>query len=120
MIDFETELNLPETEFLNAYNEWTERIDESRKLLRPQVEIGKYIVDFLYKGKYVIEIDGQAYHEGEQRQRDYIRERYLVKEGYKVIRFTATEVLKQSRQCITEMMEIVYSHANVWNDTHAT
>ena len=116
MIDFDTNLNLPETEFLNAYYDWTKKIDGAKELLKPQYHIGKYIADFLYKGKYVIEIDGQQYHEGEQRQNDYIRERYLMQQGYKIIRFTATEVLQKGRHCITELMEVVYSKANVFDD----
>lgn len=116
MIDFDTSLNLPETEFLNAYYEWTSMIDDAKNMLKPQCHIGKYIVDFLYKDKYVIEIDGKQYHEGDQRQNDYIRERYLIQLGYKVIRFTATEVLLKGRNCITELMEIVYSKSNVLDD----
>lgn len=116
MIELNPEMNLPETEFYNAYHDWIAKIDGDGGLLKPQVSIGPYRADFIYKDRYVIEIDGQAYHEGEQRQRDYERERYLMQHGYKVIRFTATEVLRRARHCITAMMEIVYSQANMWDD----
>jgi very-short-patch-repair endonuclease len=113
---YELEMNLPETEFYNAYHEWTAKIPGAKNLLVPQVQIGKYRVDFLYKDKYVIEVDRQAFHEGEQRQKDYERERWLMRQGYKVVRFTASEVIRQGRHCITELMEIVYSKANMFDD----
>lgn len=114
--NYELEMNLPETEFYNAYHAWTGKIDGAKDLLKPQAVIGKYRADFLYKDKYVIEIDGKLFHEGEHRQKDYERERYLIQRGYKIIRFTATEVLRYGRHCITEMMEIVYSQANIRDD----
>lgn len=110
-------MNLPETEFYNAYHDWIANIDGAKELLKPQVKIGPYRADFVYKDKYVIEVDGLKYHEGDYRQKDYERQRYLMQHGYKVIRFTATEVLRKANHCITQMMEIVYSQANMWDDS---
>jgi very-short-patch-repair endonuclease len=110
-------MNLVETEFFNTYHAWTSKISDAANLLTPQAVIGKYRADFLYNNRYVIEIDGKCFHEGQlQMQKDYERERYLLSNGYKVIRFTGAEVRKNARQCITQMMEVIYSLANVKED----
>jgi very-short-patch-repair endonuclease len=109
---FDLKLNLNEIElfFLETYLDWCNKDPEAKEKLEPQVEIGPYRVDFLYLGKYVIEIDGKEYHSTqEQREHDYNRERFLLLHGYTVIRFTAKEVREYPRECITQMMEIVYT-----------
>ena len=66
-----------------------------------QVVIGIYRVDFVIDEEYVIEIDGFEYHKTkEQREKDYKRERYLMRHGFTVIRFTATEIY-QLNSCFT-------------------
>ena len=114
--DLEPKMNLVETEFYNAYHAWTQKILD-KKELKPQAGIGRYRADFLYDNRYVIEIDGKSFHEGEDnRRKDYERERYLLQKGYKVIRFTGGEVMRNAYQCITQMMEVIYSLANMRDD----
>lgn len=69
--------------------------------------IGPYKVDFLFDKKIVVEIDGHDYHKTkEQRDYDYKRERYLMKNGYFVVRFMGTEVFLTPEQCIEDLFEI--------------
>jgi very-short-patch-repair endonuclease len=101
--------------------------------LMPQFEIGSYRVDFflspltyfvnhaanfsqhypyleeLLKPQYVIEIDGHIWHEKtkDQVQYDKRRERELVKRGYTLLRYTASEVLKKPHECVQESYEQV-------------
>jgi very-short-patch-repair endonuclease len=76
--------------------------------IEAQVVIGLYKVDFIINGKYVIEIDGHDYHKTkEQREYDYTRDRYLIKRGYVVIRFTGTEVFLQPDKCAVEALLMV-------------
>jgi len=62
---------------------------DGRKFAR-QV-IGRYICDFVCREKrVVIEVDGGQHNESAE---DAVRDRYLVAEGYRVLRFWNNEVL---------------------------
>jgi len=77
--------------------------------IKPQVPIGIYKIDFLCEEKFIIEIDGYEYHKTkEQRQYDYERERYFQKQGYTIIRFTGTDVYLHTKNCIEDLILIVY------------
>lgn len=59
---------------------------------RRQEPIGKYIVDFLcYEKKLIIELDGGQHNLF--KEKDLIRDEWMNKQGYKVIRFWNNEVL---------------------------
>ncbi|MGB3508995.1 MAG: DUF559 domain-containing protein, partial [Microcoleaceae cyanobacterium] len=65
-------------------------------------------VDFLLKdARLIIELDGNAYHStSEQLEKDAIRQRYLSRAGYTVIRFTGREVNKNPSACVEEVRTI--------------
>ncbi len=77
--------------------------------LRPQIEIGFYRVNFaLIEKKIAIEIDGHEYHKTrEQRTYDAQRERYLQLNGWRVIRFTGSEVSRNPTGCIDEVAKLI-------------
>jgi len=55
--------------------------------------IGNYIVDFWCPAaKIVVEVDGSQHYTEEGIRKDRIRDEYLQKLGYRVLRFPATEV----------------------------
>lgn len=62
--------------------------------LEPQYQIGPYYADFAHlESNTVIEIDGAAYHSSpEQIERDRCRTGYLEGQGYRVVRFPASQV----------------------------
>ena len=63
------------------------------KFLRQHV-IGDYIVDFVSRHDgLVVEVDGGYHSEPRQQEDDRLREEYLERMGYHVIRFTNEEVL---------------------------
>jgi len=70
-----------------------------------------YRTDFTYvtnKYKLDIEIDGKNWHTSKQdRLYDYIRERYLMKKGYIVFRFTGEEIFKNKTRCVLEVKEFI-------------
>lgn len=101
-------MNDIEQKFFNAYLNLEEiTADNECCILKPGVQIDIYKVDFVYDNDFIIEIDGHEYHKTkEQRFKDYQRERYLMKKGYIVIRFMATEVFLNPNKCIDEMFEI--------------
>ena len=101
-------MNEIEKRFFDAYLKY-EEIEENDEtcILKPHVQIGIYEVDFVFDRDFVIEVDGHEFHKTkEQRFSDYNRERYLMKNGYKVIRFMGTEVFIDAEKCIADMLEI--------------
>ena len=113
-------MNEIEKRFYDAYKEVTETADYPEDLvnyikedLDAQPPIGIYKPDFVLDD-FIIEIDGHEYHKTkEQRENDYKRERYFQKKGYKIIRFTGTEVFLNAKECIRELIDIT---ANYWLD----
>ena len=80
-----------------------------RFVLQPQVQVGNYRVDFMVDGMMiVVECDGYDQHKTkEQMAKDYKRERYLVSQGYTVIRFTGSEINKDPDGCAKELFEMI-------------
>lgn len=79
------------------------------KDLKPQINIGTYRVDFAVPDKkIIIELDGHEFHKTvEQRTHDAKRDRYLIKNGWKVLRFTGSEINKDTTSCVMEAKEII-------------
>lgn len=63
--------------------------------------MGKYIVDFIcLESKLVIELDGGQHAEACNRKYDEVRDTWIEREGYKVLRFWDNEVLLHSREVL--------------------
>jgi very-short-patch-repair endonuclease len=88
--------------------------------LLPQAQIcdGRYRADFLLdvrlndgaaRHAIVVEVDGHDYHERtkEQARRDKRRDRDMAAEGLTVLRFTGSEVWKDSNAVVFEILRIV-------------
>lgn len=84
--------------------------------IEPQFEIQKYlIVDFVIlfpqysKLKIVIECDGHDFHEKtkEQVKKDKQRDRTLTKLGFKILRFSGSEIYNNPKNCVMEIEELV-------------
>lgn len=111
--------------FQFAMSDKVEHVDDESGYIRIQYERGLcelyaqypvdiYIVDFLLDTydpimpKYIIEIDGHEYHKTkQQRHNDYERERFLQQKGYRIIRFTGSEVFVNPRKCVYETIQII-------------
>lgn len=97
--------------------------------LEPQKLVGAYRVDFLLslvcaeeKQRYapiVIELDGHDFHDKNKRQRSYekARDRFLVKQGYRVLHFTGSDVVADPFKVAREALELVgmFSYADEYN-----
>lgn len=97
--------------------------------LEPQKLIGTYRVDFLLSwgrtdeqqscAPVVIELDGHAFHDKNKRQRSYekARDRFLVKQGYRVLHFTGSDVVADPFKVASEALELVglFSYSNEYN-----
>ncbi len=80
-----------------------------------QDSIGQYRVDFsivsLGMGRLVIECDGHDFHEKtkEQAARDKRRDRFLQQSGYRVLRFTGSEIYRDAHACVQEVRDTLDS-----------
>ena len=75
------------------------------KFLRQHI-IGDYIVDFVSKHDgLVIEVDGGYHSEPRQQENDQLREEYLERMGYHIIRFNNEEVLYETEKAIEQIID---------------
>lgn len=77
--------------------------------LEPQYAVGKYHADFLvWDTDILVECDGYDYHKTrEQMASDYERERFFTMNGYRVIRFTGTEINNDPERCCREIIDVI-------------
>jgi very-short-patch-repair endonuclease len=69
---------------------------KTRYKFRRQRSIDKYIVDFVcLELNLIIEVDGESHNHIEIAENDIIRKCRLEKLGFKVVRFTDDEILKE-------------------------
>ena len=82
----------------------------------PQITIGSYRVDFFLchvgfgdEVPLIVECDGHDFHEKtkEQAQRDKARDRYLVGQGYRVLRFTGSEIYRSPVDVAEEIISVL-------------
>ena len=68
----------------------------------------RYRVDFFLKdARLIIELDGHTSHSTrEQLEKDAVRQRYLTRAGYTVIRFTGREIVRDVRGCVAEVRQM--------------
>lgn len=90
-----------------SYAEWVDII--------PQQKVEGYRVDFLIIAKFhdtgtkvhriVVECDGHDFHERtkEQAQRDREMDRKLQQAGYRVFRFTGSDIFRDACKCVEEV-----------------
>jgi very-short-patch-repair endonuclease len=90
---------------------------DAKRFLRVQRKIDPYRVDFLIGASLsdaapaiVVECDGHDYHERtkEQAARDRSRDRELQSRGFKVFRFTGSEIYRDAFKCAREV------HKQLW------
>jgi len=72
---------------------------------RRQAPIGPYIVDFFCPAAHlIIELDGGHYNDDETAKRDRVRQLWLEREGYRVVRFWNSEITGN----LTAVLERIY------------
>lgn len=127
-------LHLPLEEFMKIppVVEWTPLHCNQMDCVFTQQSIGKYRVDFML-GRYssdfetgpigptknilirlpliVVECDGHDFHEKtkEQARKDKSRDRFLVTRGYRVLRFTGSEIHQDAESCAQEVDQLFRS-----------
>ena len=105
-------------------------INEDRAHLFLQKKIGPYKADlcFLFYEasdvesglvrQVVVECDGHEFHERtkQQSQHDKRRDRFMQKEGFQVLRFTGSEIVKDPYACAVEILSAVYDRDTLFCD----
>lgn len=86
---------------------------QNHVVIAPQHEIGPYQADFAIfirdfsndLMRIVVECDGHDFHEKtkEQAQRDKKRDRYIQAAGFRVFRFTGSEIFRDVAGCVSEL-----------------
>ncbi|BDQ03476.1 methionine synthase [Ignavibacterium sp.] len=78
---------------------------ENYKFRRQHI-IGKYIADFVcLEQKLIIEIDGLIHQLPDNKESDEIRTQWLNEVGFKVIRFTNEQVIKDTKNVLEEIIK---------------
>lgn len=103
--------------------------DEAIFILQ-QVKVGPYRVDILihdascpfeiaHPRYMIVECDGHDFHERtkEQARRDKKRDRFFQSKGYKVLRFTGSEIWADPEACADEVLEQLQSNDS-WRNRH--
>lgn len=77
---------------------------KGRQFYRQRI-IGDYIVDFYCpKANLIIELDGGQHYTDEGIKKDKMRDNYIRKQGYKILRFSDREVFEN----LTGVIEKIY------------
>ena len=75
---------------------------------RRQVPIGKYYADFIcHKEKLIIEVDGDTHGVDNALVHDEIRTQFLRSRGFRVIRFTNSDVIKNPEGVFFEIEQVL-------------
>lgn len=83
---------------------FSEKLTERRIQYEPQVKIGRFYVDFIVQikgSKVIVECDGRDYHDA---KKDAERDKELKKEGYKIFRFSGSNIFNDCDKCIDEII----------------
>jgi very-short-patch-repair endonuclease len=73
---------------------------------RRQTPIGDYVVDFVcVKEKLVVEVDGGQHYTDEGMKQDNRREQFLQSQGFRVLRFSNIDALKNEDGVIEKIVE---------------
>jgi very-short-patch-repair endonuclease len=72
---------------------------------RRQQAAGPYVVDFFcHEAALVLEVDGESHNRGNQPQIDAERDEYLRRNGYKVLRVAAVDVLSDLDSVVRQII----------------
>ena len=110
----------------------TGAIEGGRKVsgvIAHQVRFDSYVIDIVVTSRMrglplliAVECDGHDFHERtkEQAARDKSRDRALVKAGFRVIRFTGSEIWHRPSECADEIVDIIEGEWHRRENAHAS
>ena len=98
--------------FKSAGNGHLKDFCEFLNSIEHQKKIGPYYADFYVERgdrKVVIELDGHAFHDKDEKQRQYEkkRDRYMQKEGYNIFHYTGSEINSDPTGIVSEVFKFI-------------
>lgn len=106
----QSNLSYPEKMFKNMLIE--EHLDEKYLIIREYC-IFPYYIDFAFVDiKVAVEIDGSQHMEEERHKRDMKKDELLISNGWRVLRFTASDVLNKRQYVINTLMQFLNSNVS--------
>ena len=73
---------------------------------RRQTPLGNYIADFVaHSCKLIVEVDGESHNFEERIRHDERRDRWFASRGYRVLRFTNEDVMKNLEGVVLSILE---------------
>lgn len=81
-------------------------LEKTNVNFRQEIQIGEFCVDFLlFDKKIAIECDGDYWHsERRAKRRDKRKDKFLESKGYRVYRFSETEIKTSAENCIKQVL----------------
>lgn len=97
-------MSAPEAKLWNALRQ----LRPLRYHFRRQVPIGRYYVDFCcHRHTLIIEVDGDTHSSQEAIAHDNARDAFLRREGYRVLRVTNLDVLRNIDGVMAEVLSLL-------------
>ncbi len=99
-----------EIQLMLGFERIVDRASALGYVLTPQYEFDPYRLDFAFVADggrmLAVEVDGHDFHEKTQQQAEWDkrRDRFLVLGGWRVIRFTGSEVYRDVSKCVFEVL----------------
>ncbi len=82
------------------------RRNQTGVYFRRQTPVGEYIVDFIcWKSKLIVEVDGGHHYTDKGLRRDRRRDEFLNSQGFRVLRFSNIDVLRNPDGVIEKILE---------------
>ena len=105
-IQFARDQRAAANEFAQTVWQWVRNRQVCRQKFRREYPLPPYTSDFCcLELKLILEIDGEDHLTEAGRERDRVRDETLAKQGYRVVRISGFDVLREParvRQCIEE------------------
>jgi very-short-patch-repair endonuclease len=100
---------------IQFWNAWQQRVPHLPLVLQYPACGGAYRLDFAYvPARIAIELDGYTHHSSHARfTQDRKRQRDLIRDGWRVLVFSGTEVFHQAERCVDEARATIEQLAGI-------
>ena len=112
-IEFARSQRRTANEFSSTVWQWIRNRQIDGVKFRREFPIPPYTVDFCcVERMLIVEVDGQAHFSEEGKRQDHVRDHYLQRLGYRILRIPGYEVIRDGSKVIHQIREFVGSTPN--------
>lgn len=91
-----------------AENELGQALLDANINVFPQHKVGDYEFDLKIKGyPLLVECDGRVHDRDYRRYKDYLKDRYAIRQGLTVLRYSNTEIKHKTQYCVDEIRSLM-------------